>query len=339
MEPTMNTRVVRRAFSLVELLVVIAIISILIGLLLPAVQAAREAARNAQCKNNLRQLGLAVHAYADANHELLPMGNDVNLPHRQMEEWGPYNFSAFVRLLPFLEEETLYDKIDWNGWIYSPQNHHLLGTPLQVLDCPSDVADDLIVVENYKNLPLLAGSIPVAFTNYVGCVGSRWYCCGNYAPEPALDFDGVFWEDNSRVTFEMVVDGTSKTILFGERARGLYADPENWSWWADGYAGGTMFAAVFPINKAHQVARERIFIETYYDMLRVYGGVSSFHPGGANFCFVDGSVHFLSDGITSSDLTDGEIQKLWDENILTAQPGVFQALSTRNGEEADHGGF
>jgi prepilin-type processing-associated H-X9-DG protein len=74
-------------------------------------------------------------------------------------------------------------------------------------------------------------------------------------------------------------------------------------------------------------------------MLRVYGGVSSFHPGGANFCFVDGSVHFLSDGITSSDLTDGEIQKLWDENILTAQPGVFQALSTRNGEEADHGGF
>jgi prepilin-type N-terminal cleavage/methylation domain-containing protein len=122
----MRAKRTRSAFSLLELLVVIAILSTLIALLLPAVQSAREAARRTHCVNNLKQLGVAVHSYHNV-YRMIPMGNDAKPPAEGMEWWGPFNFSMHVRLLPYLGESNLHDKVDWKGWIYSPQNIHVIG--------------------------------------------------------------------------------------------------------------------------------------------------------------------------------------------------------------------
>lgn len=109
----------RPAFTLIELMVVIAIIAILIALLLPAVQAAREAARRTQCGNNLKQIGLSVHNYHDT-YGVTPMGNDW----KPSLAWGgwDYNASTHVRLLPYLEQSTIFNLIDFNESLYSARN-------------------------------------------------------------------------------------------------------------------------------------------------------------------------------------------------------------------------
>src|SRR3954453_16522761 len=125
----------RRGFALIELLVVIAIIGVLVGLLLPAVQMAREAARRAQCVNNLKQLALGMHNYIDANGTL-PMG----MPFRRLvssdEEWT--NHSAFVALLPYIEQPPLYNAVNFNMNMACAPNNTIGAHGLSVLWCPSD---------------------------------------------------------------------------------------------------------------------------------------------------------------------------------------------------------
>ena len=122
----------RRGFTLIELLVVIAIIAILIALLLPAVQQAREAARRTQCKNNLKQLGLALHNYHDV-HRCFPFGH----------EGTTKSFSAFSMLLPYLEQANVYNQIDFNVPISHANNAGPLLIELPALRCPSDMANAL----------------------------------------------------------------------------------------------------------------------------------------------------------------------------------------------------
>jgi prepilin-type N-terminal cleavage/methylation domain-containing protein/prepilin-type processing-associated H-X9-DG protein len=323
----------RRAFSLIELLVVTSIVSVLIGLLLPAVQSAREAARMTHCKSNLRQLGLAVLAY-EGVHKRLPMGNDAKPPMAGMEWWGEYNFSLFVRLLPYLEEDHLYEKLDRTTWLYAPTNVPVLGEVIEVLQCPSEPASqELTMPEDYL-FPAYDGRFTAAFTSYVGSVGSRYYCCGDVVPKPASEYyNGVFWEDNSKVRLADVTDGASKTLLFGEHARGLQPDP-SWGWWTSGWGGDTMFVTFHPINKAHAVVKKLKQAPapiSAYDTVRIYGGVSSYHDGGVNFCFLDGSVRTLTDDTESWDLSDEDMQQLWDHNTVAKSPKILQRLSTRNG--------
>jgi type II secretory pathway pseudopilin PulG len=315
---------------LIELLVVIAIIAILIALLLPAVQSAREAARRAQCANNLKQLGLAVHNYHDV-FRVTPLGNDV----RSLSVWGgwDYNASVHARLLPYLDQSPLFNRFDFDVSIYELPNVLLQETPLEVLFCPSDTGEHQAAFDPGELSPAYDPAVTIAFTNYAASVGPRHFLGGTFAPtaNPRKHYQGMFWEYNSDVRFRDVTDGLSNTILFGEKARGLYPVDERpwWGWWASGYPGDTMFATYAPINKAHQVP----VLSNNQDFARMFGTASSLHPGGAFFCFGDGSVRFLSQHLDSMDLDDAQLQELWDNNVLLAQPKLYQWLSTRNGSE------
>ena len=179
-----------RAFTLVELLVVIAIIGVLVALLLPAVQSAREAARRAKCTNNLRQLGLAVHAYHGV-HRKLPKGNDFRI----ITGRPPFNFNMFVYLLPHLEQKNLYDQIDLDALIESPQNLPVWGNVVDVLQCPSEWDDQVRDGHLYGGVAFQA-----TFTSYVGSLGSF---APNRPPPPSLTdpeiFNGVFLGQQQRL--------------------------------------------------------------------------------------------------------------------------------------------
>jgi prepilin-type N-terminal cleavage/methylation domain-containing protein len=196
----------RRAFTLIELLVVIAIIGVLIALLLPAVQAAREAARRAQCTNNLKQIGLAIHNYHDVNNAF-PMSS------------APSGISGHARMLPYLEQKNVYDSINFDlAW--SPDasgfdpNKTARGTTISTFLCPSDTVTVLP--------PGYAG------TNYRMSNGSslvRSYTPGDSShvnatmPPP----NGMFFQ-NFKIGLQDTTDGTSNTALFSEHVKGDFSD-------------------------------------------------------------------------------------------------------------------
>ncbi len=169
-----RSRTARPGFTLIELLVVIAIIAVLIALLLPAVQAAREAARRAQCVNNLKQIGLALHNYHDAI-STFPSGyidyqnNSIYTPDLDM---GPgWGWAALA--LPFLEQQPLYNAINFNLGIRSASNSTAVLTPLTVFQCPTDGYNPqpCILYDSTFSNPI----ITVAHSNYVA--GSGWEEC------------------------------------------------------------------------------------------------------------------------------------------------------------------
>ena len=127
----------RRGFTLIELLVVIAIIAVLIALLLPAVQQAREAARRTQCKNNVMQIGLALHNYMMA-FEVLPPGTQNSTGPIQSKEGGGYHMSWITQILPYLEQQNVYSHIDFNRSVYDPANAPPRQQRIATFICPSD---------------------------------------------------------------------------------------------------------------------------------------------------------------------------------------------------------
>lgn len=192
-------RTLRRGFTLIELLVVIAIIAILIALLLPAVQQAREAARRTQCKNNLKQLGLALHNYHDV-HQCFPFGH----------EGTTKAFSALSMLLPYIEQSTLYSKIDFNVPVSHANNAVPMLVELPALRCPSDLANAL---------PSIGGA-----TNYFANKGSGILWALPTGPNAVLPpQDGVMFY-GSKVRMADITDGTSNTAAMCER---LLADGNN----------------------------------------------------------------------------------------------------------------
>jgi prepilin-type N-terminal cleavage/methylation domain-containing protein len=221
----------RRAFTLIELLVVIAIIAILIALLVPAVQKVREAAARTQCLNNLKQIGLALHNYHDANKRLppglvstladpgwkFPPGNCNAAP----PELGP-GWSFFAFILPYVEQDPLYRSINFNLPIADPANAAPRRTTVPIYLCPSDTDPRPVPAWDCGNPPN-ARNTPVpmltdlAVCSYVGCLGGGSpsnpdYGCYEYQP-----FNGVFHR-NSKVRFGDITDGLSSTIGVGERS-------------------------------------------------------------------------------------------------------------------------
>jgi prepilin-type N-terminal cleavage/methylation domain-containing protein len=190
------SRISRGGFTLIELLVVIAIIAILIALLLPAVQQAREAARRSQCKNNLKQLGLALHNYHDAN-KFFP--HTASIPTgftTQVKGWSPQ-----ARLLPYVDQESLKKLIDFGKNYDTPPNDVVTPKPIPVLLCPSEVN-----VRAYPDPPVT--HFPL---NYGANLGT-WFV---FDPANGQIGDGMF-APNSSISTASVRDGTSNTLALVE---------------------------------------------------------------------------------------------------------------------------
>jgi prepilin-type N-terminal cleavage/methylation domain-containing protein/prepilin-type processing-associated H-X9-DG protein len=320
----------RSAFTLIELLVVIAIIAILIGLLLPAVQKVREAAARMQCTNNLKQVALAAMNYAGANNDQFPAGINVPTSTQYPGQPGTLNGSAaalfgpaplptqFVSwpeaLFPYIEQNNLYNVLNLTQRQYA--NVDATGTrpgsqPVKTLLCPSDVGLGTGAVIGFNGFVW-------GMTSYDGCAGvGPFDFWGNWSTNQAVQ--GVFFV-NSKVKILDVTDGTSNTFFFAER---YHRDPAydaalggpganintfgGWPW-TNVFAMEdlTLSGGTQPINTPFQGTT----VDPFGDLrLSVYG---SGHTGGANFAFVDGSVHFLSNA--------------------TAVP-VLAAFSTRSGGE------
>jgi prepilin-type N-terminal cleavage/methylation domain-containing protein len=203
----------RVAFTLIELLVVLAIIGVLIALLLPAVQKVREAANQTQCRNNLKQMGLALQGYHD-NHHTFPSAYLFTSRDTGPSKGGPYALDTTpgwgwgTLLLPYLEQDALYKLVDLSLSIRMPQFDGVRQTTQRVYTCPSDTNTGVFdVVDPWEEFLCAA-----ATTSYAACYG-RWAPIGEL---PDLG-TGIFCR-NSRIRMAEITDGASHTITIGERA-------------------------------------------------------------------------------------------------------------------------
>jgi prepilin-type N-terminal cleavage/methylation domain-containing protein/prepilin-type processing-associated H-X9-DG protein len=325
----------RWGFTLIELLVVIAIIAVLIALLLPAVQSAREAARRAQCTNNLKQLALAAMNYESANG-CLP-GTNLRL-----QFCNSCGYSPFVAMAGFFEQTAVFNAINFNHHMYRGENATVAGVGPTTLWCPSDPAVNKTFPLDSFYSPLTAAqrqALRQVNTGYGGNAG-LWltYWTGQVSAARGTMNNGMV------VRLSEITDGTSNTLMLGERAFGIMSpsDQQFYCWWNSGYWGDTSFDTMYPLNYAFR-ARQQI---AQFGWWRVPLSASgSFHPGGANFAMCDGSVRFLKETINSWQINTNSnqlgggpdpvglqfINSVW--NMGTAVPGIFQALSTRSGGE------
>ena len=281
----------RRAMTLIELLVVIAIIGVLVGLLLPAVQAAREAARRMACCNHLKQLGLAAHHHHDT-YGLFPpawVQAPFTVPQGKIVQGGHGTISF---LLPFLEQQPLADLYRWDKRAQGPENQPVVTTQLQVVQCPSAEPNRWVtIVEDPRNYSYGGKG---ACGDYAGILEIDPRLADLGLVDRVANKDGVL-TDNFLARLADITDGSSQTILMtecagrpalwraGRRENGVAAGGV----WASGMAmfgqgstpDGTAKLGPCAINCTND--RE----------------VYSFHPGGANAVFTDGSVHFLNASI------------------------------------------
>jgi prepilin-type N-terminal cleavage/methylation domain-containing protein/prepilin-type processing-associated H-X9-DG protein len=296
----------RRAFTLVELLVVIAIIGILVSLLMPAVQAAREAARRAQCVNNLKQMALAAHNHHDAKgrfpagfEDWLPGGATATARENQNPDW-----CWAVRLMPYMELNSVYESLmvdkeklediihacaglPGNAPItaYPPQYQEFVrvtSSTIPVFQCPSASNN---ILTSFHDPEIYRRDEGIGKSNYVGCTGVTTNG-GALAGDPGGAF--IYMKE---MRFRDFLDGTSNTMLIGERAlKDSTFDEATWLGTPKSLGNGAHGKRV--VGTAQYVLNP---VPT--DRVSAVFAFSSFHEGGANFAFTDGSVHFISETI------------------------------------------
>jgi prepilin-type N-terminal cleavage/methylation domain-containing protein/prepilin-type processing-associated H-X9-DG protein len=305
-----------RGFTLVELLVVIAIIGVLVALLLPAVQAAREAARRAQCVNNLKQIGLSLANFESARKRFPPgrLGCDENpasvcsAPCRGGAV-GQSNASGFFLLLPYIEDETLFElAVDYsknpNGtiwgtdmatWFTTNTNHQVLvGSRPKVYVCPSSTSAP-ILEEGFSTGTF--GDVPidkVATGTYALSQGTRGP--GYSSPRGSAvkcDNDGMFQYGSGR-TRKQILDGESKTFAVGEATRAhINGTVSVWSYSTNNRS--SMRCSFNPLNT--------LYDQGDFDLIgnstppSANGAFRSDHTGGANFVYMDGHVSFIDENV------------------------------------------
>ena len=274
----------RRGLTLIELLVVIAIISVLIALLLPAVQQAREAARRVECRDHLRQIGLAMHNYA-GSYGVLPPGYIYRPDTSTAPVSNGAGFGWGAMVLPYLEQVALYQQFNWNIPLHATGNQAPREKHLRVFICPSDYVSPTRFVE--------MGPVPerYAMASYAACFGT-----------PDLDVNqeqrfGIF-SRNSSTRFGDVTDGLSQTLMGGERMNGPFRNGtahanhfdyetawagaiRDWDEPDDDHGHMTLFQTGHVPN--HPLSDDR--------------DVSAPHVGFANFLLGDGSVRAISENV------------------------------------------
>ncbi len=276
-----------RGFTLIELLVVIAIISVLIALLLPAVQQAREAARRTQCRNNLKQLGLALHNYHD-NFTAFPPSTTSIL---DFGVWSgtpsDYHLHSWpTRLLPYIDASTLYNRINFDVSALHPLNQTSAGTQLAAFRCPS-----------YTGAPVSRDSLYTRF--------SANYANRNYVALGGTDI-GRLWQDpdgvicpRGPVRMRDITDGSSNTYVLAETRE------QNASVWIDGGVAAIAARRYDEANAPSYAGPELPLNYRPYYVANSSGidaewGPSSQHTGGVHHLLGDGGVRFLSQNIATT---------------------------------------
>lgn len=294
-------------FTLIELLVVIAIIAVLIALLLPAVQQAREAARRSQCKNNLKQMGLALHNYHDS-FKTFPWGcldgDDLGASNRMTMNWR-------FDILPYIDQAPLYSQLsqyDRRDAVATTHNSAFwLALPIQqqvipVYICPSESIGPY--TSRNQNGGDTTCPTTSAMTSYQGCAstcapsagGSTGYYCGGagVGPNPP----GMFSHFPTRIDISKVTDGTSNTLMAGERTAekadascgsGTTWNGSNYMCWMGQF--GSVGSTNYGINQRCRTSWQSGL------------GFGSMHVGGAHFVMADGAVRFISENISSTTFT------------------------------------
>jgi prepilin-type N-terminal cleavage/methylation domain-containing protein len=309
MAPQGSSKTTPAGFTLVELLVVIAIVGLLIAMLLPAIQSARMAARRATCQSNMRQVGIALHMHHDAQGRL-PAGWQT----ADGDPEGEPGWGWASKILPFVEQSVVYKQIDFRKPILADMHDRVRVTTVPVFRCPSDTGELVFVLgeadhdhhhdedeeeeghedeghdhgvddESHPALAEMAGA------NYVGVFGDEEI---EHEPDAGT---GVFFH-NSAVRFREIRDGTSQTVIVGERSSRL-----GHSLWA-GAVPGSSAAMARVVGTADHTPNHP---SSHFD------DFGSYHPGGTHFVFGDGAVRFISEEI---DLE------------------VYQALTTRAGGDS-----
>jgi prepilin-type N-terminal cleavage/methylation domain-containing protein/prepilin-type processing-associated H-X9-DG protein len=284
----------RPGFTLIELLVVIAIIAILIALLVPAVQKVREAAARTQCQNNIKQLAIAVHNFHDVNK---------TLPAFQGPSWCCWG-TWVVSVLPYLEQDNvakLY--VNWGGddttgprYSAAPNTTNVTSKRFSVMTCPSDL----------PNMPF--GGL--TNHNYAANLGNTGYtqpATLNGVPNGGAPFkpSKIQFDNKSQMKLTHITDGTSNTLLIGEVMQGQQSDLRGFVWWGDaagvtGYLApnstspDAIYTAGYCNNQPAQGLPCTVSTAAYPTMF----GVRSRHSGGVNIGLCDGSVRFVSNGIS-----------------------------------------
>ena len=315
----------RPGFTLIELLVVIAIIGVLVGLLLPAVQQAREAARRSACSNNMKQMGLAVHNYADVNPEKFPVGwvGEYEQGEWHGDEGEGHGFAS--RLLPFIEQNNVYKTINFGQQVSHSSNAAARTTVISTFLCPSDsygsgdVFNPGAEGSGEETPDANPGGTAYSRSNYPGVFGSEHMAGHDHDDLTAAllsgddeglepgEGNGVFFAGGANgenaVSFRDVTDGLSKTIMIGERDSRFGGS----LWIGRGDGLEAMMSRVVGVGE-HVFNSSDPHFEDFF----------SSHPGGVSFVFADGHVAFLSNGMSEA---------------------LFQSLATRAGGEVVNGDY
>jgi prepilin-type N-terminal cleavage/methylation domain-containing protein len=292
MPPQRKNCLSRRAFTLIELLVVIAIIAILIALLLPAVQQAREAARRTHCRNNLKQIGLALHNY-ESTCGVFPNVNAANSPIS--------GTTFFASILPMLEQGGTYSRYDFNHGNSAAVNREAVSQQIANYLCPT--------APLRRNVPGCSGDSGRAPGMYAACVGTvhydmYWSFLGS--PRPTLN-GAIIYSDavGGRTAMRDFTDGMSNTLLVGETAYNLpdykFAASDtlcpnqsrySFTYWSNPYPTSTGISTQYGFNP-RDVAGDGVWDPNWVGTFR------SDHIGLVNFVMSDGSVRGISDNVSS----------------------------------------
>jgi len=292
-------------FTLIELLVVIAIIAVLIGLLLPAVQKVREAAQRTQCTNNLKQMGLALHNYHDANGTF-PSGHKVTTTDYSNDNLAFYYANWAILILPYMEQQSLYQQFDPTVSIFDARNKVIRETYVSSYTCPADInANQILVPESSPG----SGGGGVAFMtgSYRGMGGVSATGFDQWAGFPSevrknfltrAGLRGMFHTDwpggpIRPESMNTIPDGTSNTLFVGERATRTHVS--RGTFWANSF---NLYSLSGAYNQsATLLADYDACGNVASDIAQCKYGWGSFHTGQINFLFGDGSVRSVKTSI------------------------------------------